>query len=83
MNYYCGPSYFPKWITKLISRTFNPACRIHDLNYKVCKYTRKEVDLIFLDDMLEISKTKQERFWAYTFYRMVRIFGYLSWKKNR
>lgn len=83
MKYYCGPSYFPKWLTKLISRTFNKPCQIHDLNYKVCKLTRKEVDKIFLDDMLDISKNRQEIFWAYVFYGMVRVFGYLSWKKHR
>ena len=66
--------------------TFTKACKSHDLAYiegsieqKI--FSRKEVDQIFLKQMLELSgESKLKKIKAYTYYALVRLFGGMFWE---
>ena len=66
--------------------TFTKACKFHDLAYiegsiqqKI--FSRKEVDQIFLKQMLELSgESKLKKVKAYTYYGLVRVFGWPFWE---
>ena len=69
--------------------SFTKACHQHDLAYiegsieqKI--FSRKQVDQIFLKEMLELSgQSKVKRAKAYTYYALVRTFGGLFWEGKR
>lgn len=56
------------------------AAVVHDYLYKVQTRSRKESDEIFLEAM-KVSKVKPSTRWI--FYRAVRMFGWISWNKNK
>jgi len=63
-----------------------PACRWHDLAYiegsiqqKI--FSRKEVDEIFLKQMIELAgESKFQKIKAYTYYALVRLLGAVFWE---
>ena len=65
---------------------FTKACIWHDLAYiegsieqKI--FSRKEVDQIFLKQMLELAgESKLKKVKAYTYYGLVRTFGWPFWE---
>ena len=69
--------------------TFTKACKLHDLAYiegsieqKI--FSRKEVDQIFLKQMLELSgESKLKKAKAYTYYGLVRLFGGVFWEGSK
>ena len=83
-EYYCGFNFLPNYIKKRLSNDFNLDCKKHDINYKPeSNYTRKEADKIFLDDMLKnCNNSKRLKLVAYTYYFLVRCFGFITYKKD-
>jgi len=65
------------WIFFIPECYFNDACVTHDSLYRWYNdYTRKQVDYIFLQDMLKLAEKKLIRIiQAYTFYTIVRLIG--------
>ena len=57
---------------------FNKASVVHDYLYHTKITTRKQADKIFLELMLVLGINKYK---AYIFYYMVRVFGWLYWRK--
>jgi hypothetical protein len=59
-------------------RTFDTAARLHDAAYDLNgdRWARKIADLIFLVNMLKVSKRWYHRLFAYIYYIMVRMFGW-------
>lgn len=83
-EFYCGPKHAPKWIKKLLSSKFNTSCKIHDNQYKkASKYTRREADKLFLQNMLtEASNSKYWTLAAYLYYYIVKLWGWYYYKGN-
>lgn len=79
MKYYCGPFYFPSFVKKYLSRRFNSSCKIHDQDYKKRDASRKDIDAVFLNNMLDQSDNEKDKKSAHRFYKIVRIFGGISW----
>jgi uncharacterized protein VirK/YbjX len=75
-EYYCGPHRAPRILTRFLSKHFNPACRLHDINYNEKLLTQKESDKVFLKSMLELSKNNYQKVLAYSMYAAVRSFGF-------
>ena len=81
---YCGPFWMPKFLRKWASSKFNASCRVHDFDYASDKYTQKQSDMRFLGNMIKQSEGRI--FWvlvAVSFYIMVRIGGFISYKKSK
>ncbi len=57
---------------------FNKASVVHDYLYHTKITTRKQADKIFLELMLALGINRLK---AYTFYFVVRLFGWLYWRK--
>lgn len=78
---YCGPSYMPKCLRRLLSSKFNASCKIHDLDYASKKFKQKEADKRFLAHMLrQAGSSKCCKILAYVYYYAVRIGGAISYK---
>lgn len=77
---YCGPFYFPKFIREWASKDFNFCCQLHDEAYNQQSLSRKEVDKVFLENMLRSAKegmgTEGK---AKAYYYIVRVIGLPSW----
>jgi hypothetical protein len=58
---------------------FNKASVVHDWLYYTKQFNRKTADRIFLELMLALGISK---FKAYLFYYVVRIFGWIHWRKK-
>jgi hypothetical protein len=63
------------------------ACRWHDLAYQKHKLLwerdRKDIDREFLCRMLLIAKSRNRlRLRAYTYYGLVRTFGWIAWNRE-
>lgn len=63
---------FLRWRDK-----FNKAAVVHDWFYNTKTISRKQADKIFLELMLVLGI---EKYKAYIFYYIVRLFGWLRWK---
>ena len=84
MKYYCGPYWFPEWARKLLSCPFNRACELHDMMYASKYVSRQDADIIFLEEMLRISKGRfLHEVYACVLFIMVRIGGKLSWDQGK
>jgi hypothetical protein len=57
---------------------FNKASVVHDWLYHTKQFDRKTADKIFLELMLALGINKYK---AYIFYYMVRMFGWLYWRR--
>ena len=94
-EYYCGPYYAPKWVTKLMSFVFNIPCKIHDKDYGMKKKSRLIIDFMFLLNMLEIilfltldllkilMKISLGLFMCPLFFILVVLFGWISFNKKK
>lgn len=66
--------------------SFTPACEFHDRAYEDGSWhqknlTRREVDKLFLDQMLLLAGNNTKKIIkAYAFYHIVRKFGWLFWE---
>ncbi|MBX0311246.1 MAG: DUF1353 domain-containing protein [Sulfurihydrogenibium sp.] len=58
---------------------FNKASVIHDWLYHTKMFDRKTADRVFLELMLALGINK---FKAYLFYYVVRVFGWTHWRKK-
>ncbi|MBX0311338.1 MAG: DUF1353 domain-containing protein [Sulfurihydrogenibium sp.] len=58
---------------------FNKASVVHDWLYHSKMFDRKTSDKIFLELQIALGINKYK---AYTFYFMVRLFGWLYWRKG-
>ena len=79
-KYYCGATWTPKWIRRILSIRFNASCKIHDLDYESTRFDREEADTRFLLHM--IRQSKGNIFWemiATIYYIFVRMLGKLTW----
>ena len=76
-NYYCGAYWCPMWVKKILSRSFNESCYMHDMGYRTKCLTRKEVDIRFLKQMLESSGSC---YLAIVYFLFVRALGGFSWR---
>jgi len=72
----------PKWLWSFIPSigTYCEASLKHDFLYTVAAFKRKDVDKLFLKDMLLIAPKRKGR--AYVMYWAVRLFGWIRWGKN-
>lgn len=81
-QYLCGVHPFETNSKDLLT----PACRWHDFAYTEGSVqqkilNRKQVDQIFLKQMLELAgDSKYQRVKAYTYYALVRVFGGSFWE---
>jgi hypothetical protein len=57
---------------------FNKAAVVHDWLYHTKQFDRKTTDTIFLELQLALGINKYK---AYIFYYIVRVFGWLYWRK--
>ena len=85
-KHYCGADHWPKWVKRFLSFAFNPACKVHDLDYgEKTPYTREEADIRFKNhmDRLAIKKKNFKFFFLYlstTYYFVVMKFGDKQYK---
>jgi len=82
-KYYCGATWVPRWLRKILSSKFNASCRVHDLDYETIRFDREEADTRFLMHM--IRQAKNSLFWeiiATIYYLFCRTLGKLSWGKQ-
>ena len=80
---HCGPGWFPNWIKRFLSKEFNGACAYHDDEYSKQEICKVEIDDKFLDAMIQMSGNRRKLFRAFSFYFFVRMFGWISWYKNK
>jgi hypothetical protein len=84
-EYYCGPTYFPKKLRKILSFPLNKACRLHDRFYSKKTYPRIKADFIFFFYSIKISLLRTIRgllglVLAPIYLLAVIPFGILSWR---
>lgn len=83
-KYYCGPGWAPQWVLRIFSGRFNGCCRVHDLDYASGRFTRKQSDDRFLENMLQRAGiVRWRRVLAYMYYALVRLFGRHFWVKSK
>lgn len=80
---HCGPFWFPAWLKRALSKRFNKACAGHDFNYRTQLVTKEEADEGLLNGALEASRGRVDLVCAYTFFILVRIFGFISWHRSK
>lgn len=80
-KYYCGPDFFTEGMRKSLSKRFNESCFMHDSLYAEAILDRKEIDMLFLADMLGQSKTLSDKLVARLMYLAVRLFGWMRYDK--
>lgn len=79
----CGISYIPGAFFP--GHIFEPACKIHDHYYSLPTeardgLSRKTIDREFLNTCLSIAKKdKKLKVTAFTWYSIIRAFGWLWW----
>jgi len=85
MEYFCGPSNFPKWFNRILS-FFGAGkfCKTHDDFYKVKadgKLSRKQVDKVL---WLDLRHGNMFNKWvqAPVYYSFVRALGWIRWGKK-
>lgn len=84
MKYYCGPSFLPTWVRRILSYKFNISCKIHDEMYSSKNLSRDEADELFFYHML--IQAEGTVFWtlmAHVYYCLVRCGGRLFWLLSR
>lgn len=81
-KYYCGFQFLPRSCRKQLSSTFNHCCKQHDIDY-TNQLPRLAADRIFLKNMLKQATSPKTRALAYFFYISVRLFGWISYPKNK
>lgn len=83
-KYYCGATWVPTWIRRILSFRFNASCKIHDLDYTTTRFDREEADTRFLLHMIRQSKNSiGYEILATIYYLIVRICGKLAWGKQK
>lgn len=83
-KHYCGATWVPEPIRRILSIRFNASCKIHDLDYTTTRFDREEADTRFLMHMIRQSKNSIG--WetvATLYYLAVRVLGKLSWGKQK
>lgn len=86
-KYYCGPYYFPRKLTKILSVSVNESCKTHDTHYKFKTHPKLLADLIFLFSMLyesckNVLKGSLGIIMAPIFFLFALTFGLISWNKK-
>lgn len=75
------------WLRLLLPyrKTFDAAARTHDYWYdaKGDGWARKLDDLLFLYECLRVAKTSIQRFFAYLYFLLVRMFGWAFYRYDR
>ena len=66
-------------------KTFDAAARTHDYWYdaKGDGWARELDDLLFLYECLRVANTPIQRFSAYLYFLLVRVFGWLFYRYDR
>ena len=79
----CGPWWLRKSIRIELSTHFESTCARHDALYQSATLSRKDIDEIFLIDMLHLAgKDKRLQRYAYVYYYSVRLGGWLSYGRK-
>lgn len=95
IRYFCGPYYTPQWLKWTTSFIFNPACKVHDVEYEKRSKGRLLIDFIFFLDMLVILVLLLRKivvnmlkfiggcFLCPVFFVLVVCFGWISYNRKR
>ena len=86
-KYYCGPYYFPKKLTKMLSFGVNESCKFHDMGYKDKNSPKILIDVTFFFSMIKESCISMARgcfglIMSPLFFIFVLTFGIISWNKK-
>ena len=78
-----GPMWLRRWLP--YRKTFDAAARKHDEWYdtKGDGWARELDDLLFLYESLKVSKTPMQRFFAYLYFLLVRMVGWMFYRYNK
>ena len=75
----------PIWLRRLLPyrKLFDKAARIHDQCYDTKGNSRKLYDLLFLYNCLNVCTNPLQKFIAYIYYILVRLFGWLFYRYQK
>ena len=78
-----GPMWLRRWLP--YRKTFDAAARKHDEWYdtKGDGWARELDDLLFLCECLKVSKTSIQRLFAYLYFLLVRLFGWMFYRYQK
>ena len=78
-----GPMWLRRWLP--YRKAFDAAARNHDGRYdtKGDGWARELDDLLFLCECLKVSKTSIQRLFAYLYFFLVRMFGWMFYRYQK
>ncbi len=78
-----GPMWLRRWLP--YRKAFDDAARKHDDWYdtKGDGWARELDDLLFLYECLRVDKTPMQRLFAYLYFLLVRMFGWMFYRYDR